>query len=165
MDERTKKREGGRSRAAVRRAPYAGPVDADACRGVLRRFYDDVWNRWDLDVLDEMVTEDVRFRGSLGPTFEGRDELRGYMRGLRDAMPDLSVVVEQMVAETDAAAARLTFRGTHTGELMGIAGSGQHVSWSAAALFRFREGRISDLWSVGDTSALRRQIAGPAGTV
>ncbi|MDF2703041.1 MAG: hypothetical protein K0S10_1987 [Rubrobacteraceae bacterium] len=40
---------------------------------MIERFYQELWNRWNLTVADEIVSEDVRFRGSLGSTLEGRE--------------------------------------------------------------------------------------------
>jgi SnoaL-like domain len=41
--------------------------------GVVKRFYHELWNRWDMDVADALLAEDVRFRGTLGSMLEGRE--------------------------------------------------------------------------------------------
>jgi SnoaL-like polyketide cyclase len=57
-------------------------------RAVIERFYDEVWNEWDLAVADEIVSENVRFRGSLGSTLEGLEAFKDYVRTVRTAFPD-----------------------------------------------------------------------------
>jgi hypothetical protein len=49
---------------------------------VIERFYHELWNRWNLTVADEIVSEDVRFRGS---TLEGRESFKGYVETVRAA--------------------------------------------------------------------------------
>ncbi len=41
--------------------------------GIVERFYRELWNNWDLNVADEILAEDLRFRGTLGSTLEGRE--------------------------------------------------------------------------------------------
>ena len=55
---------------------------------VIERFYHELWNRWNLDVADEILAEDVRFRGTLGSTLEGREAFKGYVETVRRAFPD-----------------------------------------------------------------------------
>ena len=50
---------------------------------VVRRFYDDLWNRWRIEDVDEIVSADLRFRGSLGSTCEGRGAFARYLDELR----------------------------------------------------------------------------------
>ena len=56
-------------------------------KAVVRRFYEELWNEWRLDVAAEILADDVRFRGSLGQTTVGRDELLGYVETVRRAFP------------------------------------------------------------------------------
>lgn len=68
----------------------------------------------------------------------------------RDAFPDLSVAVEDVMAEGDRVAARVTMRGTHRGEFQGIAPTGKRVEVRAIDMFRISEGRIVEHWGHAD---------------
>jgi hypothetical protein len=57
-------------------------------RSVIERFYNELWNGWSLAVADEIVSENLRFRGSLGSTLEGLEGFKDYVRTVRDAFPD-----------------------------------------------------------------------------
>jgi hypothetical protein len=46
---------------------------------VVERFYVELWNRWQLGVAEELVLEEIRFRGSLGAVCEGRDDFVRYV--------------------------------------------------------------------------------------
>ena len=95
---------------------------------LVRRYYEEMWNRWDFALADGLVAEGVAFRGSLGQSVEGRDGFKEYVRAVRRAFPDFHNHVEELVAEGDRVVARLTDTGTHTGTLFDIAPTGRRVS-------------------------------------
>lgn len=68
----------------------------------------------------------------------------------RNAFPDLSVAVEDIMAEGDRVAARVTMRGTHRGEFQGIAPTGKRVEVKAIDMFRISDGRIVEHWGHAD---------------
>jgi hypothetical protein len=63
-------------------------VSEAANRAMIERFYHELWNRWGLAAADEIVSEEIRFRGSLGSTLEGRESVKGYVETVRAAFPD-----------------------------------------------------------------------------
>ena len=68
----------------------------------------------------------------------------------REGFPDLSVVVEDVLAEGDRVSARVTMHGTHRGEFQGIAPTGKRVEVRAMDMFRIREGKIVEHWGHAD---------------
>ena len=68
----------------------------------------------------------------------------------REGFPDLSVTVEDVMAEGDRVAARVTMRGTHRGEFQGIAPTGKHVEVKAMDMFRISNGKIVEHWGHAD---------------
>jgi predicted ester cyclase len=129
-----------------------------AGEALVRRFYDEAWNRWDDSVVDEILTAGVRFRGSLGDEVVGRDGWRAYRDHLRRAVPDLRNDIVELVADDDHAAARLRYHGHQAGVLLGRMGAGQPITYDGAAFLGFAAGRIASVWVLGDLDALRRQL-------
>lgn len=127
---------------------------------VTRRWWEELWNRWEFALVREIATPDLAFRGSLGRNTTGVAELHEYMRAVREAFPDFHSHIEEMVAEGDHVAARLTFTGTHRGELFGVAPTGRSIRYSAAAFFTLEDGKITSGWVLGDLQSLREQLAG-----
>jgi len=127
-------------------------------KALVRRYYEEMWNRWDFALADEMIGEGVIFRGSLGVDVQGRESFKEYMRAVRQAFPDFHNHVEELIAENDRVVARLTYTGTHRGELFGIGATGRRVSYVGVALFRISEGRIVEGWVLGDIHGLMRQL-------
>ena len=131
---------------------------SQANRAVIRRFYDELWNRWDLSVADEIVAPDVRFRGSLGTTSAGIDAFKSYVEQVRAAFPDWHNRIDELVTEDDKVVARITCSGTHRGNFAGVPPTESHVSYVGAAIFRLRDGKIQEGWVVGDTQELWRGL-------
>lgn len=74
------------------------------------------------------------------------------------AFPDLTHTVEDMVAEGDKVAGRVSNRGTHQGELMGIAPTGKQIDVSAIVLVRIEGGKVAEFWGVFDQMGIMQQI-------
>jgi steroid delta-isomerase-like uncharacterized protein len=121
--------------------------------------YYEMWNRWDFALADELIAEDISFRGSLGVDVRGREGFKGYMRAVCAAFPDFHNRIEELVAEDDKVAVRLTYTGTHRGELFGIRPTGRQVSYAGVAIFRIVEGRIAEGWVLGDVHGLVQQLS------
>jgi predicted ester cyclase len=69
-----------------------------------------------------------------------------------------NVTIEDMVAESDKVVVRFTYRGTHTGELMGVAPTGKKVSQAGINIFRIAGGKVAEAWAVHDTFGLMQQL-------
>ncbi len=127
---------------------------------LIRRFYAEMGNRFDTSLLPELLTEDIRFRGSLGQQTVGYEQFGEYVDRIRRSFPDFTNHVDEIVSEGDRSFARLTYRGTHRGEIFGIAPTGRRIEYAGAALFRFRENRIAEVWVLGDVHGLLQQLSG-----
>ncbi len=130
-------------------------------RRLIERFYGRVWNEWDGDVAREILSPDIVFRGSLGVDVRGHDGFLGYVALIRAAFPDFHNKIEEIIAEDAHAAARLTYSGTHKGELFWTPATGRAITYAGAAFFRFSDGKIAEIWVLGDRMALMEQINGP----
>ncbi len=133
----------------------------DGRKALIRRFYDELWNRWDYSVIAEIITEDVAFHGSLDVDATGHDGFVAYAETIRGAFPDFENRVEDMIGEGNRVAACLTYSGTHEGSVMGIEATGRRIQYAGVGIFVFREELISDVWVLGDRLALLRQLTEP----
>ncbi len=126
---------------------------------LVRVFYDEVWNLGDEARAREILTPDVRFRGSLGTDVTGPEGFNAYMRRVRAALADYLCTIEDLIEGEGRAAARVRFEGVHHGELLGVAATGRRLCWTGAAFFTIEAGRLSDVWVLGDLDTLRSQLA------
>jgi steroid delta-isomerase-like uncharacterized protein len=125
---------------------------------LVRRFYDEVWNRADERVARDILDADFRFRGSLGPELRGPDGFIVYLRAVHAAVGNFTCTVEELIATDESAAAKMLFHGVHRGKFFGVAATGRAIHWSGAAFFAVRGGRIASLWVLGDIDGLKRQL-------
>jgi steroid delta-isomerase-like uncharacterized protein len=122
------------------------------------RFYRDVWNAHDRAAMAELLTEDFRFRGSLGRESVGLEAFARYVDSVHESLSDYRCEIEELVSEGDRSFARMIFSGIHRGSLLGHSPTGKKVSWAGAALFHARDGKLERLWVLGDLDALREQL-------
>lgn len=127
-------------------------------KNIVRRYYDDLWNKWDLVAITELISADITFRGSLGITAQGHEGFKNYVNMVRAAFPDFHNKIEELIAEGSTVVARLTYTGTHQGELFGIPVTGKGVTYSGVAIFLIVDGKIKNGWVLGDAMGLKRQL-------
>lgn len=109
--------------------------------------------RW--DELERFVGEEVVHNGRLLG-------LRGYRAMLEadiEAIPDLRYVPEILIADDRVVSCRLLFHCTPQREFLGFAPTGGRVSFSEHVFYAFREGRITEVWSLIDREAVRAQLS------
>lgn len=127
---------------------------------LVRRFYDDLWNRFDTALIPVLLTEDVTVRGALGRHAAGHAAFADYLELVQGAFPDFEQTIEEMDVDAVGGSAfvRLRCRGTHRGALLGLPATGRLITCEGAARFETRDGRIADIWILGDLHSLVRQL-------
>ena len=128
-------------------------------RELVTRFYEDIWNRLDMDRMAAVLHDDFTFRGSLGPEKTGHAEFADYVTFVTTALGDYRCDVQDIVSEGDRAFARVLFSGVHRGEFFGFAPTGKRVQWIGAALFTVEHGKVSDIWVLGDVHGLLERLS------
>jgi predicted ester cyclase len=89
----------------------------------------------------------------------GVDGVKQFFSMFRDAFPDVTVVIDELVADGDRVAVATTFTGTHGGELMGMAPTGKRVSVTGIDIVRVAGGRIVEHRGLTDIVGLMRQLS------
>lgn len=135
-------------------------MQADFHHGLIRRYYEELWNSWNFAVAHDLLTEDIVFQGSLGVSVRGMPAFLSYMRQVQAAFLDFHNTLEDTAVESDKVFARLSYRGTHRGELFGIPPTNQNITYSGAAFFTICAGKICRGWVLGDALGVLRQLEG-----
>ena len=124
-----------------------------------RRYFETVWNRGDLDALDELLAPHyVNHTPSVPNPPPGAEGLKPIVRAIRQAFPDLHYDIRDVVATDDVVVLRVVMTGTHRGELFGLAPTGRRVEVNQINIERIREGRIAEHWRVTDELTMMRQL-------
>ena len=126
-------------------------------KALLRRFIE-IWNTGNLATADEFVSADL-IDHSLPPGLPpGLAGFKLLVSGFRAAFPDLRITIDDLMAQGDKAAARVTFRGTQRGEFQGIPATGKSFTMGAIGILRFKAGEVVEHWAVLDLLGLLTQL-------
>jgi len=88
----------------------------------------------------------------------GLDAIKHAFAGLRDAFPDLHFSVDDVIADDDKVAVRLTCRATHTGAFLGFPATHRQVTYAVFDHLRLDAGKIVERWGVVDALGLLLQL-------
>jgi steroid delta-isomerase-like uncharacterized protein len=132
---------------------------ADEPKRIVRRLIDEAYNNGRLEVVDALFVPDaVVHDPALQHDVVGVSAIREMIAGFRRAFPDFVVLIEDQIAEGDRVALRWAARGTHRGDLWGIAATGKEITVTGTSLYRFALGRIAESWTNWDTIGLMQQL-------
>ena len=120
--------------------------------------YEELLNGGDLSVAEELVAPEFINHEAPAGRDRGPESMRGVATMLRTAFPDLQFTIEELVAEGDTVAGRLTMSATHEEPLMGTPPTGRFVRQDQMHFVRFRDGKAVEHWGVRDELGMMRQL-------
>ena len=123
----------------------------------IRRVIEEVYNRGDLAVVDEVAASDLVIHAS-SQDIRGREGAKQYVTTLRAGFPDLHFTIEDQVAEGDMVVTRWTARGTHTGSFQGVPATGRKIQLMGTDIDRIVDGKVVECWAHVDELGLMRQL-------
>ena len=129
-------------------------------KDLARRFMDEVYNKGNLEFIDEVVASNYVVHDPNSPegVSGGVEGAKQFVEMYRSAFPDIQMTVEDLIAEGDKVVTRWTARGTHQGELMGIPPSGNQVAVTGISIDHIESGKVVESWSNYDTLGMMQQI-------
>ena len=136
-------------------------MDIERNRANTRRVFEEAFGQGRLEVVDECLAPDGVDRHEM-PEGDFRAHLKGVITMLRAAMPDLAMTVEDLIAEGDRVAVRVTLTGTHTGdEFFGIPAAGNTARVEQFHIIQFDDaGRALVHWASVGEGQLLNQLGG-----
>ena len=146
-------------------ATDTNPERIAANRRLMERFVDEVWNKGNLDVADELFTADHTSPDAPGLP-AGPEGVKVIATMFRDAFPDFHMDIHLMAAEGDRVAAHFIETGTHQGAIFGIEPTGKQVSFGEMGFLHIRDGKVFESFYNTDMLGLMQQlgVGGDAGS-
>jgi steroid delta-isomerase-like uncharacterized protein len=126
---------------------------------VVRRLFEEVWNKGNLPLADELFTPNYAHHDASTPDVgRGPESEKKRATLYRTAFPDIRLNIEDIIAEGETVMARWSCRGTHKGDLSGIAPTGKQFNISGVSIARFADGKMAEGWVNWDALGLMQQL-------
>jgi predicted ester cyclase len=134
-------------------------MSAEENKAIVRSFLEGIFTQANPDVVDELADPHFVVHDPSSEAGEVDAEgVKGSIAWSHNAFPDLRVTIEDQVAEGDRVATRWTVSGTHLGEMMGAAATGNQVTFTGTQTDHISGGKLVESWSNWDTLGMLQQI-------
>ena len=134
-------------------------TELETNKAQFRRIYEEMFNQGNLANVDELIAPDcINHEVPPGMNNRGPESARQVVMMLRTAFPDLHFTIEELVAEGDTVAGRVTMSGTHLGPFQGIPPTGRSFQQAHMHFVRFRDGKAVEHRAVRDDLGMMRQL-------
>jgi steroid delta-isomerase-like uncharacterized protein len=127
-------------------------------KAIVLRLLEQGFNANDPAVFDELLADDFTNHDPSQPAAVDREGLKQFWAALCHAFPDQHTAIEDLVGEGDKVVKRAHWRGTQTGELMGIPPTGKQATMSTVSIYRIADGKVREMWWGYDTLGLLTQL-------
>jgi predicted ester cyclase len=136
-------------------------MSADANKAVVRRYFEECWNKGNLAALDECMGPDISFGGEHETPESWRDALSRWLI----ALPDFQYHVDELVAEGDTVAANTHFTATHLGVFHHRKWgpwppTGKSIDVREMIFCHLADGKIVEFWDSWDATSFAQQLGG-----
>ena len=135
-------------------------MSADENKSVLNRIYDEVINKGNIELIDELIAPEYVLHGGPNMPMEvkGLEGFKQYINMIRTGMPDCHMAMEDIIAEGDKVVHRFTLRGTHTGQFGEIPPTGNKIEITGTVTSRFAGGKEAESWMNSDNLTMFQQM-------
>ena len=135
-------------------------MSVNEIKALERRLYEE-YNKGQaavLAVIDELYATDTIQHSSSGQDIHGIENYKQHVSAFSSALPDLHFTIEDMIAEGDKVALRVTVTGTNKGAFRGIPPTNKKVTSEMIQIDRIVGGKFVEGWSRYDTLGLMQQL-------
>jgi steroid delta-isomerase-like uncharacterized protein len=133
-------------------------MSAEANKVLLRQYFEEVWDRQNLEMIDEFLAPNYKRHRSPTAAAFTRDGQKQLLSQFRTAFPDIHITIEEIIAEENRLALRSTMRGTHQGEFLGIAPTGNKIEVGLLDVIHIEDGKFVEQWGGPDMLSLLQQL-------
>jgi len=134
-------------------------MSTDENKALSRRIVEEIFNRGNLGLIDEIMAPDFVEHEELPPGVpRDREGVKQLSSALRSAFPDFKATIDDILAEDDKVVIRQTWSGTQKGDFMGIPPTGKSVSFGVIDIIRFSGGKVVEHWGLMDSMSMMQQL-------
>ncbi len=126
-------------------------------KALIQRWFEEVWNKGRAAAIDEMMAPQCLVHG-LGPDQHGAAAFKLFHTAYRNAFPDITIQIDQAVAEGDMVAVCWSGTGTHRGDGLGFPATGKQARFTGMTMARIANGRFVEGWNNFDQLGMLQQL-------
>jgi predicted ester cyclase len=136
-------------------------------KAIVGRWFTEFWGATcNLNIVDELAAPDMLLQYSLHAPRRGREDIKAFMSGFREAFPDLKFWgAADLIADGDYVVGRWEGGGTHTGPAFDdfLAGSlpaatGRKMRFTGTTVLRIENGKIAEEIGLDDGVTALQQL-------
>jgi steroid delta-isomerase-like uncharacterized protein len=131
---------------------------SEETKAVVRRYFEEGWNKGNLATIDELVSPGCVWHKPDREQAVGPQAVKDAIERYRRAFPDLHCTIDGQLADGDTVVTRWSVEGTQAGELMGISPTGNRVDCAGIVIHRFVGGKIVEAWDSWDKLGFIQQL-------
>ena len=136
-------------------------MSTEDTKAIARRTYEafnEAFQTGNLSLLDAVIDANAVDHNPVPGQPPGLEGVKQVFGAFTTAFPDLKFTVDDMIAEEDKVASRLTLRGTHRGDFQGIPPTGKRVVQTGIDILRIAGGKVVERWGEFDNLGLLQQL-------
>ena len=133
-------------------------MSTDENRARSRRFFEEVWGKGNLQVIDELTSPEFVDHNPVPGFPPGREGLKQFIGAYRAAFPDMKVTVGDVIAEGDKVVIRWSADGANKGSFMGMPATGKTVHITGITIERKVDGMTVEGWNNFDQLGMLQQL-------
>lgn len=137
-------------------------MDSEALKATVRNYYDEVWTKGNLALIDTLMAPDYVNTDPATPApngeIHGREGMKALVSALRGAISDMVMTIDGQVAEGNTVVSWWHAEGTLTGSLFGLPATGQRGGTTGITITTFRGGEIVSDRAIWDTLGLLTRV-------
>ena len=130
-------------------------------KALIRRWFEEVWNKGRADAIEEMLAEDAVVHGlseDAAKPLRGPTGFLPFHTQFREAFPNVEVICEDTIAEGDKVAVRCSVRGKHVGDSLGFKATQATAEFDGIAIVRVKDGKLVEAWNNFDFMRMYKQL-------
>jgi steroid delta-isomerase-like uncharacterized protein len=132
-------------------------------RAIVRRFIEEIFVEGRKATVDELLADDFVAHTWPSPTGNPKTDLKAAIDRAAAGLSDARFTIDDLIAEGDQVAARLTTAATQTGEFMGMPPSNKRYEIEEIHWFRLRDGKVVEHWHQFDQVGMMKQLGAMPG--
>ena len=131
-------------------------------KALVRRFIDEIFLEGKPEAVDELLADDF-VPHNWGKTGTGKSAMTDAIKRASAGLSDAQMTIEDVIAEGDKVAVRLTSHAVQTGPFMGLPPSGKPYTIEEIHIFRIKDGKVTEHWHQGDFMGMMTQLGAMPG--